>query len=49
MVTPKDRLNVIDRVKALVLKNHFNVANIDYETWSREVDRRAPVLAARTI
>jgi C-terminal processing protease CtpA/Prc len=46
MVTPKDRLKVIARVKALVLKHHFNVANIDYSTWSREVDRRAPVLVA---
>jgi C-terminal processing protease CtpA/Prc len=44
MVTPKDRLKIINRVKALVLKHHFNVANIDYGTWSREVDRRAPAL-----
>jgi carboxyl-terminal processing protease len=46
MVTQKDQLKIINRVKILVLKHHFNVANIDYETWSREVDQRAPVLAA---
>jgi C-terminal processing protease CtpA/Prc len=46
MVTPKDRMKFIKRVKTLVLKHHFNVANVDYEAWSREVDRRAPALAA---
>ena len=46
MVTPKERLKVINRVKTLVLKQHFNVANIDYGAWSREVELRAPGLAA---
>ncbi len=46
MVTPKDRLKVINRVKSLVLKHHFNVANMNYRAWSRDVDQQAPALAA---
>jgi len=44
MVTPKERIRVINHVKTLVLRHHFNVANIDYAAWSCELDRRAQVL-----
>jgi len=44
MNNSEDRLKIINRVKALVLKHHFNVGNVDYAAWSREVERRAPEL-----
>jgi C-terminal processing protease CtpA/Prc len=40
------RLAVISRVKALVLKHHFNIGNVDYAEWSREVDQQSTTLAA---
>src|SRR6266852_2198082 len=39
------RLAVISRVKALVLKHHFNIGNVDYAEWSREVDQQSTTLA----
>jgi C-terminal processing protease CtpA/Prc len=40
------RLAVISRVKDLVLKHHFNIGNVDYVEWCREVDRQSTKLAA---
>jgi carboxyl-terminal processing protease len=40
------RLAVISRVKALVLKHHFNIGNVDYAEWSREVDQQSTTLSA---
>ncbi len=40
------RLAVISRVKTLVLKHHFNIGNVDYAEWSREVDQQSTTLAA---
>jgi C-terminal processing protease CtpA/Prc len=33
-------------VKTLVLKHHFNIGNVDYGEWSREVDQQSATLAA---
>ena len=44
MLEPAARLKVISRVKTLVVKYHFNVANIDYADWSRAVDEQIPTL-----
>lgn len=41
-----ERLAVISRVKAVVLKHHFNIGNVDYAQWSREVDEQSTTLAA---
>jgi C-terminal processing protease CtpA/Prc len=43
---PTQRLAVISRVKSLVLKHHFNIGNIDYAEWCREVDQQSTTLAA---
>ncbi len=40
------RLAVISRVKTLVLKHHFNIGNVDYGEWFREVDQQSTTLAA---
>ena len=40
MPNPKHRFKVINRVKTLVLKHHFNIGKVDHAAWSREVDRR---------
>jgi C-terminal processing protease CtpA/Prc len=40
------RLAVISRVETAVLKHHFNIGNVDYAEWSREVDRQSTSLAA---
>jgi C-terminal processing protease CtpA/Prc len=39
------RLAVMSRVKALVLKHHFNIGNVDYAEWCREVDQQSATLA----
>ena len=46
MTEPTQRLAVISRVKSLVLKHHFNIGNIDYAEWCREVDQQSTTLAA---
>jgi C-terminal processing protease CtpA/Prc len=33
-------------MKTLVLKHHFNIGNVDYAEWCREVDQQSSVLAA---
>ena len=46
MTEPTQRLAVISRVKTVVLKHHFNIGNVDYAQWSREVDEQSTTLAA---
>src|SRR6266849_431932 len=46
MLEPTDRLKVISRVNAIVVKHHFNIGNVDYADWSRAVDERTPTLLA---
>src|SRR6266496_2921467 len=46
MLEPTDRLKVISRVKAIVVKHHFNIGNVDYADWSRAVDQQTPTLLA---
>jgi carboxyl-terminal processing protease len=46
-VTPQaQRLAIISRVKNVVLKHHFNIGNVDYTEWCREVDQQSKKLAA---
>jgi len=44
MLEPRHRLKVISRIKATVVKHHFNIGNVDYAAWSRAVDARIPTL-----
>jgi len=44
MLEPTDRLKVISRVKAIVVKRHFNIGNVDYADWSRAVDEQIAAL-----
>jgi C-terminal processing protease CtpA/Prc len=46
MLSSKDKREVITQVKALVLKNHYNIGNVDYKAWSHEVDLQTPALVA---
>jgi carboxyl-terminal processing protease len=44
MLEPTHRRKVISRVKAIVVKHHFNIGNVDYADWSRAVDEQTPTL-----
>src|SRR6266851_5888244 len=44
MLESADRLTVISRVKATVVKRHFNIGNVDYANWSKAVDEQIPTL-----
>jgi carboxyl-terminal processing protease len=44
MLERADRLKVISRVKASVIKHHFNIGNVDYTEWSRAVDEQTTTL-----
>jgi carboxyl-terminal processing protease len=44
MLESADRLKVISRVKAIVVKRHFNIGNVDYADWCRAVDEQIPTL-----
>lgn len=44
MLDSTARLKIISRIETLVLKNHFNVGNVDLQEWCREVDQRTPAL-----
>lgn len=44
MLERPDRLKVISRVKAVVVKRHFNIGNVDYADWCRAVDEQTPIL-----
>src|SRR6266849_6607466 len=45
MTDQTQRLAVISRVKTVVLKHHFNIGNVDYAEWCREVDQQSTTLA----
>lgn len=44
MTEPAVRLKVISRIKATVLKHHFNIGNINYVAWTGAVDEQIPTL-----
>lgn len=44
MLERADRLKVISRVKAVVVKRHFNIGKVDYSDWCRAVDEQTPTL-----
>jgi len=44
MLESADRLKVISRVKAVVVKHHFNIGNVDYANWCSTVDEQIPSL-----
>ena len=44
MLDSTARLKIISRIETLVLKNHFNIGNVDLQEWCREVDQRTPAL-----
>ena len=46
MTDQTQRLAIISRVKTVVLKHHFNIGNVDYVDWCREVDQQCATLAA---
>ena len=46
MIEQKQRLAVISRVKTVVLKHHFNIGQVDYAEWCREVDEQSATLIA---
>ncbi len=46
MTDETQRRTVISQVKTLVLKHHFNIGNVDYGEWCREVDRQSATLVA---
>ena len=46
MTDQTQRLAVISRVKTVVLKHHFNIGNVDYAEWCREVDHQSATLIA---
>ncbi len=45
-MTQTQRQAVISRVKSVVLKHHFNIGNVDYAEWCREVDQQSATLTA---
>jgi C-terminal processing protease CtpA/Prc len=46
MLDSSARRKVVSRVKALVLKHHFNIGSIDYTEWAKAVDAEAPAIIA---
>ncbi len=44
MLDSAARLKIISRIKALVLKHHFNIGNIDLHEWCKEVDDQTPTV-----
>lgn len=46
MADQRQRLAVISRVKTVVLKHHFNIGNVDYAEWCKEVDHQSATLTA---
>lgn len=44
MLSPKERLRIITRIRAAVLKHHFSVGNLDLRAWSTELDAQTPGL-----
>lgn len=46
MLEKAERVKVISRIKAIVVKHHFNIGGVDYADWSRTVDQEVPALLA---
>ena len=46
MIQQTQRRAIISQVKAVVLKHHFNIGNVDYAEWCREVDHQSATLIA---
>ena len=46
MTQEAKRRAVVSRVKTAVLKHHFNIGNVDYAEWCKEVDEQSPALIA---
>ena len=44
--SPKERTEILIRIKKRVLKHHFNVAGVDHNAWVERVDDRTPALLA---
>src|SRR5947208_6936258 len=44
MLSAKDRLKILSRIKKTVLKHHFNVANLDLNAWCQQMDEQTPDL-----
>jgi C-terminal processing protease CtpA/Prc len=44
MLQPAARLKIISRVKATVLRHHFNIGHVNYVDWSKSVEEHAPSL-----
>jgi carboxyl-terminal processing protease len=42
--SPKQRREVLASIRKRILKNHFNVAGVDYEEWARRFDDRSSSL-----
>lgn len=46
MLEPAARLKIISRVKSIVVKRHFNIGNVDYTDWCKDVDEQTSTLLA---
>lgn len=44
MLPPAERLKIISRVKATVLRHHFNVCHVNYGDWCKIVEEQCPSL-----
>jgi hypothetical protein len=44
MLQPAERLKIISRVKATVLRHHFNFWHVNYAEWSKVVEEQWPSL-----
>ncbi len=44
MIQQTQRLAILSRLKTVVLKHHFNIGNVDYAEWCREVDEQSAAL-----
>src|SRR2546429_582567 len=44
MLPPAERLKIIFRVKATVLRHHFNIHQVNYSDWCKIVEEQCPFL-----
>src|ERR1700722_12106796 len=47
MLQAEDRVKVISRVKAIVVRHHFNIGNVNYDAWSKDLDEQTPALITK--
>jgi carboxyl-terminal processing protease len=45
MLPPAERLKIISRVGATVLRHHFNIGHVNYADWCKIVEQQCPSLA----